>query len=137
MSLVALTGDGQSGVLCADGVRYVDCHASHHRFYGEFEVLDSLKSGEPSLFTYGLGYSASFEYYPARRFLIPHYGIELGGLVREGLGHRAQTRPYLGLHLWADRHVWLNLTLGYRVVPTELVELSGPTATLRAVLNPW
>jgi hypothetical protein len=136
-TVVAIAGDGRRGWECAHGSRQDDCHASHHRFYAEFEILDALESGAPSLFTYGAGYSASFEYYPARRYLIPHYGVELGGLVQDGLGHRVQTRPYLGLHLWADRHVWLNLALGYRVVPAELVRLSGPTATLRAVVNPW
>jgi hypothetical protein len=137
VTLVALAENGRKGFLCADGGRERDCHASHHRFYGQFELLDSLRDGEPSLFAYGFGYSASFEYYPARRFLVPHYGIELGGLVRDGLGHRVQTRPYLGLHLWADRHVWLNLALGYRVVPAELFDLGGPTASLGVVLNPW
>jgi hypothetical protein len=86
---------------------------------------------------YAAGYSASFEWFPARRSFIPHYGIELGGLVRDGLGHRAQTRPYLGLHLFTGRQLWLDAAIGYRVVPAELYGLSGPTATLRAVVNPW
>lgn len=137
VSLVALSGEAQNGILCADGERTQGCHASHHRFYAEFEILDSTKSGSASLFTYGAGYSASFEYAPLRRFLIPHYGVELGGLVQDELGHRVQTRPYLGLHFWADRRVWLNVAVGYRVVPAELEDLSGPTATLRAVINPW
>ena len=137
ITLVALTENAHGGYGCATGTRHHDCHASHHRFYAELEVLDSLRAEAPSLFTYGAGYSASFEWYPGRRYLVPHYGIELGGLVRDGLGHRAQTRPYLGLHLWADRQVWLNLTLGYRIVPAELYDLSGPTLALRAVLNPW
>jgi len=137
VTLVARAEDGRAGIQCADGAYPIECHASHHRFYGQFEILDSLRERRPSLFTYGFGYSATFEYYPGRRFLIPHYGIELGGLVRDELGHRVQTRPYLGLHLWADRHVWLAAALGYRVVPAELRTLSGPTASLVAVLNPW
>jgi putative Ig domain-containing protein len=136
VTLAALSEDGRSGYSCRAGIPG-ECHASHHRFYAEFEVLASTRSGAPSLFTYGAGYSASFEWYPARRYLVPHYGVELGGLVRDELGHRVQIRPYLGVHLWADRHVWLNAALGYRVVPAALDELSGPTLTLRAILNPW
>jgi hypothetical protein len=136
-SLVALIESATSGYACANDTRHGDCHASHHRFYAEFEVLDSMRSGARSLFTYAAGYSASFEWLPGRRYLVPHYGIELGGLVRDELGHRAQTRPYLGLHLFSGRDVWLNATAGYRVVPAELYGLSGPTFALRAVIDPW
>ena len=34
-------------------------------------------------------------------------------------------------------YVWVNLTLGYRVVPAGLRDLSGPTAGLVAMLSPW
>jgi hypothetical protein len=137
ITLVALAENWRDGYACAHETKKSGCHASHHRFYGEFEVLDSLDAGAPSLFVYAAGYSASFEWYPARRSFIPHYGIEVGGLVRDGLGHRAQTRPYLGLHLYADRQLWIDAAIGYRIVPAELSGFSGPTATLRAVVNPW
>ena len=137
VTFVAIGENAESGYRCAHGTRHNDCHASHHRFYAEFEVLDSTRDGEPSLFTYGAGYSATFEWNPGRRTFIPHYGIEVGGLVRDELGHRAQARPYLGIHLFANDDIWLNAMLGYRVVPAELYELSGPTFALTAVLNPW
>ena len=129
--------NGSSGYACAHGIRNYDCHASHHRFYGQFDVLDSMRAGAPSLFTYAAGYSASFEWRPARRYLIPHYGIDGGGLVRAGVGHRAHVHPYLGLHLWTGDALWVDATLGYRVTPADLLELSGPTFALRAILNPW
>lgn len=136
-TLVALREDGLSGYRCAHETGRRDCHASHHRFYAQFEVLDSVRSGASALFTYGIGYSASLEWYPARRYLIPHYGVDIGGLVRSEVGHRAQVHPYLGLHLWTDDDIWIDATLGYRVVPAELRDLSGPTFALRAIVNPW
>jgi hypothetical protein len=137
LSLVALRESAARAYGCGQGVRTHDCHASYHRFYAQLEVLDSLRRGAPSVFTYAVGYSASLEWYPGRRYLIPHYGIELGGLVREGHGHLAQTRPYLGLHLWASDALWINAAAGYRVVPAALSELSGPTFALTLVSNPW
>jgi hypothetical protein len=137
ITFAAVREGGMAPYACARGSRTYDCHASHHRFYAEFAVLDSTRSGAPSLFTYGAGYSASLEWRPARRYLIPHYGIDAGGLVRAGVGHRAQVHPYLGLHLWASDNLWLNATLGYRVTPAELLDLSGPTFALSAILNPW
>jgi hypothetical protein len=137
VTLVAIRENGVSGYACAHRIGNYECHASHHRFYGQFEVLDSVRSGAPALFTYGAGYSASLEWYPARRYLIPHYGVDVGGLVRSEVGHRAQVHPYLGLHLWADDDIWVDATLGYRVVPAELRDLSGPTFAIRAIVNPW
>jgi len=137
VTLIAVRTDGMGGYSCAHGIRTYDCHASHHRFYGQFEVLDSMSSGAASVFTYAAGYTASFEWRPARRHLIPHYGIDAGGLVRAGLGHRAQVHPYLGLHLWASDDIWVDATLGYRVTPSDLIDLSGPTFALRTILNPW
>ncbi len=137
VTLVAIREDGVSGYACAHRIGNYECHASHHRFYGRFEVLDSMRSGAPSLFDYGIGFSASLEWYPGRRFLIPHYGAEVGGLVRSEVGHRAQVHPYLGLHLWAGEDIWINATFGYRVVPAELRDLSGPSFALSAIMNPW
>jgi hypothetical protein len=136
-TLIARTENGREAFLCDDGVRASDCRASHFRIYAQFEVLGSTRAHAPSLFTYAAGYTSNFEWNPERRYLIPHYGAEAGGLFRAGVGHRAEVHPYLGLHLWADRTLWVNLTLGYRVVPAGLRDLSGPTAGLVALLNPW
>jgi len=136
-TLVARIVNGRDAFSCETKPERSDCHASHLRIYGEFEVLASTRADAPSLFTYAAGYASNFEWNPARRYLIPHYGADVGGLYREGVGHRAQVHPYLGLHLWADRSFWLNLTLGYRVVPAGLDDLSGPTAALTLMLNPW
>jgi hypothetical protein len=139
-TLVARTKNGRDAFLCEDEGESKSsdyCRSSHFRIYAEFEVLASTRAHASSLFTYGAGYTSNFEWNPARRYLIPHYGGAVGGLFRSGVGHRAAVHPYLGLHLWADRHVWVNLTLGYRVVPAGLRDLSGPTAGLVAMLNPW
>lgn len=136
-TLVARTKNARDAFLCEDESNSSDCRSSHFRIYAEFEVLASTRAHAPSLFTYGAGYTSNFEWNPARRYLIPHYGGAVGGLFRSGVGHRAAVHPYLGLHLWADSHVWVNLTLGYRVVPAGLQDLSGPTAGLVAMLNSW
>jgi hypothetical protein len=136
-TLVARTENGRDAFLCEDGVRSSTCHASHFRIYAQFEVLGSTRAGAPSLFTYAAGYTSNFEWNPARRYLVPHYGVDAGGLFRSGIAHRAQVHPYLGLHLWADSTAWVNLTFGYRVVPAGLRNLSGPTMGLSAILNPW
>jgi hypothetical protein len=137
VTLLAVRTSGVKAARCANGADPDECTASHHRFYAEFEVLDSLRAGSPSLFTYGLGYSGSLEVNPARRYLIPQYGFEVGGLIGAAAGHLLATRPYLGLHLVANDDLWLDAVLGYRVVPAELASLSGPTLGVKLVLAPW
>jgi hypothetical protein len=137
VSLAAIRRSGERAFRCGVAGGRDECSASHHRFYAEFEVLDAVRAGVPSLFTYGAGYSASLEVSPARRYLIPHYGVEMGGVVVRDVGHLVQTRPYLGVHLLASDAAWLNVALGYRVVPARLAELGGPTLGLKLVLAPW
>jgi hypothetical protein len=137
-TFIMLRESGAAGYRCANGYRSSGCHASHHRFYAEVEVLANVShENAPSVFVYGGGYSASLEWAPLRRHLIPHYGFELGGIVLPDRGHLAQTRPYLGLHLFAGDDLWINAAFGYRLVPAALTEWSGPSLALRAIVNPW
>jgi hypothetical protein len=137
VTIYAKRNDGPTGRRCSENESRDGCHASHRRFYAQFEVFDGLSAENPSLFSYGLGFSSSFEWYPARRGLIPFYAAEAGGVVQDGRGHLLQTCPALGLHLWAGDRLWLSASAAYRVVPAALYDLSGPTFALRAMVNPW
>jgi hypothetical protein len=98
-------------------------------------VLYPSEGEGTALFAYALGFTRSFEFNPARRFLVPHYGIEGGALTSQSLPHFFQTLPYLGLHLYAQRPVWLNLTAGMRVVPARIEEFFGPRVTLSLLVD--
>jgi hypothetical protein len=136
-TLFARRAPARDGLSCRSESYDGDCHASLLRFYVNFELLDAPRVDEAALFTYAFGYSGSFEAYTERRTLIPFYALEIGGLWQEPTGHRFALRPVLGIHLWADHRVWLDLSVGERIVPTELSRLSGPSATLSAMLIPW
>jgi hypothetical protein len=111
------------------------CRPSHLRLYAGLEVLFPLEGEGDALFAYALGFTRSFEFNPARRFLIPHYGLEGGGMVSRSMPHLVQTTPYLGLHLFADRPVWLNLTAGMRIVPARIEEFFGPRVALSLLID--
>lgn len=112
-----------------------ECFSSHLRLYAGLEVLFPSEGDGDALFAYGLGFTRSFEFSPARRFLIPHYGIEFGALTSRSLPHLFQTLPYIGFHLYAERPVWLNLTAGMRVVPARLEEFFGPRVALSLLID--
>jgi len=79
----------------------------------------------PITFVYGAGLSLSIERNPKRRWLLPYYGVEVGGVMREELGHEYQITPHLGVHLVATRNIHVNLKAGYMMVPTKLEQLGG------------
>ena len=137
LTLFARRRSAQEGIACVSMKFDGDCHASHLRFYANFELLKSSSAGGPALFSYSFGYAGSFEAYPVRRCLIPFYAFEFGGVFHEELGHYAGIRPEIGVYLWADHRAWLKLALGERLLPTELTQLSGPTLSLSAMLVPW
>ncbi len=114
-----------------------DCAASHQRLYAQFEVLEAVASDAPAQFTYAAGYSTSFETVVERRWLIPVWGVEAGGLASPQTGHLLATRPYLGVLLWSDEDLWVSAMAGYRFVALDLEEHSGPSFGLSAMLYPW
>jgi hypothetical protein len=136
-TLFARRTPARDGLACRLETYDGDCHASLFRLYVNFELLDAPRVDEAALFAYAFGYSGSFETYTERRALVPFYALEIGGLWQDGTGHRFAVRPALGIHLWADHRVWLDLSVGERIVPAELSRLSGPSATLSAMLIPW
>lgn len=126
------------GIRCA---RFDDhggeCFAGQFRMFGSAEILAETASKAPRLFTYSLGYEGAFESFPNRRYAIPFYGFEGGGLYQSERGHRAQARVSLGLWLLSHERAWLSAALGYRAVPAEVSTLSGATFAVRAQINPW
>ena len=103
------------------------------RFYAKLDILNSEKSAIRSLFRYGLGFSTSFERAPKRQLLIPYFGAEGGGISQADFGSSFQVSPHLGMHVVANRAIFLNIQGGY-VYPFSIFdELRG--WLLSATLN--
>lgn len=68
---------------------------------------------------YGATSQFSFERNPARKWLLPFFGFQLGGIftpVGGGDRHSFQVTPQMGTYVYADEHTFLTLSGGY-VVP--------------------
>jgi hypothetical protein len=98
---------------------------SHGRIYLNTELLRSTEQGVPILFTYALGFSLSLERNPHRKWLIPVYGLDAGGMLHRDMGSHFQATPYLGMHFYSDPNIFLSGRVGYRLVPTDLETLGG------------
>lgn len=110
---------------------------SHGRVYARAQILDSSQADAPATLIYGLGLDLSIERNPRRRWLLPFFGLDVGGIRQDSLGHRYQATPLIGVHLFASRNIQLRAATGYVIVPEELETLSGWQATLGGNFTLW
>lgn len=110
---------------------------SHGRIYINAELLSSTHSQVSLLFGYAAGFSLSLERNPHRKWLLPHYGIDVGGIIHDTLGTHFQTSPYLGLHVYSSPNVFINARFGYRLVPNQIERLGGWHFNVSADLSVW
>lgn len=110
---------------------------SHGRVYVNAEVLSSTHHGVSLLFSYAAGFSLSLERNPQRTWLVPNYGVDLGGIIHDGIGGHLQTTPYLGLHIYSNPNVFVGGRFGYRLVPSDLERYGGWHASLGADFSVW
>jgi hypothetical protein len=98
---------------------------SHGRVYVQAELLQSTSTSVPLLFTYALGFSLSLERNPRREWLLPVYGLDVGGMISDAIGGHFQASPFAGLHVYSSPNVFVNLRGGYRLVPDAIERLGG------------
>ena len=110
---------------------------SHGRIYVSAELLNSTERAVPVLFTYALGFSLSLERNPRRTWLVPLYGLDLGGMLHRDMGAHFQSTPYLGVHFYSNPNVFLTGRVGYRLVPTDLETLGGWHASVGGDFSIW
>jgi hypothetical protein len=106
---------------------------SHGRAYVDLDLLFPTSGHAGNLYAYTLGTDLTLERNPSRRFLLPYFGAEIGGVHSSLLHDYFIAVPYAGLHVWADRNLWINVSGGYLLPGRNLDQLSGAFA--KAGLN--
>jgi hypothetical protein len=89
------------------------------------DILDSTKAGVPALLFYSAGLDLAIERNPSRRWLIPFFGVDLGGIVQKQIGHHFQAMPHLGVYAWASRNIFVSVLGGYAITVSQLEALRG------------
>jgi hypothetical protein len=129
------------------GVRFVHDNEKHGPSHGSvylaFDVLFSTGAKTPDPITGSLtvdpafmpvlGFDLSIERNPARRFLIPYFGLEGGAMFQQQTGTLGLILPFAGLHFFTNRNVEVGLRAGYLLPFTS--EQFGDVAGLRARLS--
>ena len=102
-----------------------------------YEVLGSTESAQAVFFAWTTGFQLSLERNPNRRWLIPIFGLEMGGLIQEKVGHRFTATPLIGAHVFADRNMSLSILGGYAMVPSGIDRYGGWRALAGGSLTFW
>ncbi|HXS15685.1 MAG TPA: Ig domain-containing protein, partial [Polyangiaceae bacterium] len=110
---------------------------SHGRFYLSARILHSTSKHLGPLFSYAAGMTLSMERNPKRSWLIPHYGLEVGGMTQPQMGGKFQSFLFGGVHVYASRNLFVNLAAGYLLVPSDMDDLAGFTAGANAEFSLW
>jgi hypothetical protein len=110
---------------------------SHGRITVRADLLHSNKDGVGLALLYAVGLDLSIERKPYRRWLIPFFGVDGGGVVTANDGHHFQSSPHLGIYLWTSRNVFVSVTGAYQIVPARLDTLGGWRASAGLNLTLW
>jgi hypothetical protein len=110
---------------------------SHGRVYLNAEVLRSTHDDVSLLFSYAAGFSLSLERNPQRTWLVPNYGLDLGGIIHDRIGDHLQATPYVGLHIYSNPNIFVGARFGYRLVPSDLERYGGWHGSLGADFSIW
>lgn len=108
------------------------------RIYTRFSMMKDAENSARGLFTYAMGTNLSFEKGVKRKFLVPYYGIELGGMNRSDLGGAFQITPLLGLNILSFPNFAWNLQGGYTYATSRnFNQMSGVFAASGITISFW
>lgn len=92
--------------------------------YGNLSIMKSDAAGARDIFNVNVGLNLSFEAVTKRKFAIPYFGLELGGLFQRDFSS-LQFTPVAGLQLLSTRHVICTVQAGYNYTIKYFDEYSG------------
>lgn len=104
--------------------------ASHRRFYVKLDYLSSNKAKIDRMYKYAIGMDRSWQKNPRRAYLVPCFGIEMGGIYQKQIGYTGHCTPTLGMHIIAKEKLFINISGGYVYTFKHTDQLKGYLAQL-------
>ena len=97
---------------------------SRVKTYGNLSIMSSDNELAKDIFFANCGLNLSFEGGADRKFLIPYFGLEVGGLFQRDFS-TAQFSPVAGIQLLSTKKVLWNVQGGYHYTTKRFDEYSG------------
>ncbi len=94
------------------------------KIYGNLSITNSSNTNANDIFFANVGVNLSFEGKTNRKFLIPYFGLETGGLFQRNFSS-LQFSPVTGIQILSTKHILWNLQFGYQYTTKLFDEYSG------------
>ncbi|MDQ3111173.1 MAG: hypothetical protein M3R17_14875 [Bacteroidota bacterium] len=98
--------------------------ASRIKTYGNLSIMSSDNSEAKDIFYSNIGLNLSFEGKTDRKYFIPFFGLEMGGLFQRNFS-TFQFTPVAGLQILSTKSVLWNIHAGYQYTNKRFDEYSG------------
>ncbi len=86
---------------------------SYVKTYFRVGILNSDKPAIGKMLLYSVGTNFSFENKMKRQWLIPYFGMEIGGINQKRIGPSLFVMPQLGVYLYASKQLQVHVNGGY------------------------
>ncbi|MDI1235244.1 MAG: hypothetical protein PSX81_13260 [bacterium] len=86
---------------------------SYLNVYGRVGILKSNKKSIGKILVYSIGANFSFENKITRNYLVPYFGLEIGGINQNALGASLFGMPQLGVYLYTTKKIQAYINGGY------------------------
>lgn len=104
----------------------------------QFSQLQSLEQSNSRMLLISFGGRFSFETQLSRRFFLPFFGLEFGGLARNDVNWAPQLSPFLGLEIYHGRNWTWELKGSYtNALSADMRQLSGGLLHTHIYINLW
>ncbi len=110
---------------------------SHTRLYVEIGLLRSTEAKSDALMRAAVGLDLSLERQPGRKVLLPIFGADVGLYMEPQRRSVWFVSPFGGVHLWADRNLFVTAGVGYVFPWRSLERLRGPFGRLAVSFSLW
>lgn len=97
---------------------------SRVKTYGNLSIMHSDNSTAKDIFSVNFGLNLSFEAVAKRKYGIPYFGLELGGLFQRDFSS-VQFTPVAGIQLLSNKRMIWNVQAGYNYTVKYFDEFSG------------
>lgn len=110
----------------------------HGKLKFDFEGLASTATGSPpAMIMYRGGVDLAFERNASRSYLIPYFGVSLGGLSQSTLGGTGFVDGELGLYLLYTKRVMIDAEGAFLFPFRSFDTYAGPKTQLTLSVNLW
>jgi hypothetical protein len=116
----------------AKGTNSMSSGPARIKTYGNLSIMASDNSSAKDIFYANLGLNLSFEGKTERKYVIPFFGLEMGGLFQRDFS-TFQFSPVAGVQLVSTKTLLWNIQGGYQYTTKKFDEYSG--YTLSTTLN--